>query len=96
MARPVIITKLPEKVTLLCRKVGEVHIFTCLELRGLHFGVDELNEASYASAFSALSRHASTMCGHTVKYSESMSFAEFIANQKNSSSGLMTSDLQAA
>lgn len=57
----------PQKVTLIYRKVGERFIFTCSEIKGLHYAVDDINE-SLKTVFNVLSSHASAVFSQKLTY----------------------------
>lgn len=58
---------IPERVELICRKVGGFYVFTCTEIPGLHIS-DRTLEGSFFRSVSALSKHASATFGCEVKY----------------------------
>lgn len=57
----------PNKVTLIYRQVGGQYIFTCSEIKGLHFAVQDINE-SLQSVFTVLSSHASAVYDRALVY----------------------------
>lgn len=66
----------PNKVTLIYRKVGERFIFTCSEIKGLHYAIDDIN-GSLGTVFRVLNSHASAVFGQEVTYKpEENSFSD--------------------